>query len=237
VSPLARYEAIYRDLQGQIQAGVLKPGTRLPSEMALAAKYSVSRMTVRQALDQLAADRAVVRRKGSGTYASEDRQTVRHLSRLAPFHAEMGLSATAVTTEILLQTAAQPPAQTRKALGLRAGDLGIRILRRRLIRAEPAAIQDSWLPYALVPGLAHEPLLGGSLYETLRTVFGIRLRWAEQDITAAAANLQQAEVLGVPAGSPLIAITRVTYADPSVPIEHSLSWTRPEYPLVVRLTP
>jgi GntR family transcriptional regulator len=237
VSPLARYEAIYRDLYEQIRSGVLKPGSRLPSEAALAVNYRVSRMTVRQALDQLATDRAVIRRKGSGTYAGEDLRTVRHLSRLAPFHVEMGLSANEVTTEIQLQTVAEPSAETSEALRLRAGDQAVRILRRRLIRGEPAAIQDSWLPYALVPGLAHESLLGGSLYETLRTVFGIRLRWAEQDITASAASLEQAEVLGVPAGSPLIAMTRITYTERSVPIEHSRSSTRPEYPLVMRLMP
>ena len=237
MSPLARYEVIYRDLQEQIRAGVFKPGSRLLSEAALAANYGVSRMTVRQALDQLAVDRAVIRRKGSGTYVSESYQTVRHLSRLAPFHAEMGLSANEVTTEIRIQAATRPPAETSEALGLRAGELGVHVLRLRLIRGEPAALQDSWLPYKLVPGLAHEPLLGGSLYETLRTVFGVQLRWAEQYITAAAASLEQAEVLGVPAGSPLVALTRITYTERSVPVEHSRSLTRPEYPLVVRLTP
>jgi GntR family transcriptional regulator len=67
MSPSPRYEVINRDLSSQISTGAFKPGHRLQSESKLAAHYGVSRMTVRQALDELESDGLVVRRHGAGT--------------------------------------------------------------------------------------------------------------------------------------------------------------------------
>ena len=236
MTPLPRYEVISRDIEQQIRLGTLKPGDRLPSETDLADRYQVSRMTVRQALDRLASARQIRRVKGSGTYAADSGMGVRRLARLAPFQVEMGLAPGDVTTEVALQTAGRPPAAARKALRLDDAAQAIRILRRRRIRSRPAAIQDSWLPYARVPSLVHEALVDGSLYRTLEAVYGITPDWAEQTISACPATDQQAEWLDVPIASPLIAIERLTFAQELEPIEWSQSVTRPDFPLMVQLS-
>jgi GntR family transcriptional regulator len=62
-----------------------------------------------------------------------------------------------------------------------------------------------------------------------------RLSWAEQEISAAAATVEQAGWLLIARGSPLIATTRLTYQDSATPVEYTRAWSRPEFPLVVRL--
>jgi GntR family transcriptional regulator len=105
----------------------------------------------------------------------------------------------------------------------------------RVVDGTPAAIQESWLSYAVAPGIAREELVDGSLYRTLAERWGLRVRWAEQEISATPATSEQAEWLEVAVGSPLVAIIRRTFGDGSKHIEYARSWTRPEFPLIMRL--
>lgn len=229
------YEVIYQDVATQISSGVLSPDDRLPSEADLAEQYGVSRMTVRQALGRLETGHLVVRRRGSGTYVAQPRSMYRRVNRLASFHEDLDVAETTVTTEMHAQQVAVPGEEVRRRLGLKQGQKAIRLFRSRLLDGRVAAIQDSWLPYAAAPGLARESLVGGSLYRTLRERYGITPSWAEQAITASAATEEQAGWLGVAPGSPLIFITRLTYPDGPDPVEFVHSWTRPEFPLLIRL--
>jgi GntR family transcriptional regulator len=228
------YEVIRRDLLAQVRRGLLKAGDRLPSEPELSARFGVSRMTVRQAIDRLVGEHVVVRRRGSGTYVTASSR-YRRLNKLGAFADEIGLGDADIRTEVRDAAALSPPDEVASRLGLKAGQQVVRLLRLRLVDGAPAALQESWLPYALAPDLAREPLLDGSLYRTLADRWGVQVKWAEQEISAAAATADQAELLRVPAGSPLVTIVRLTFAGAEHPVELAHSWTRPEFPLVTRL--
>lgn len=235
MSPVPIYETIFTDLHEQIHSGALAPRERLPSETELAAQYGVSRMTVRQAMDLLEAQHLVLKRRGAGTFVTSPRPTFRRMNRLRPFQEEAGVDEPAVTTVMKLKSSSRPPAVVREKLELTPEQEAIRIVRVRVVNGEPAAIQDSWLPFALAPDLVREDLIGSSLYRTLAERFNVHLRWAEQEITASAATAEQAEWLSIKRGSPLIATTRIAYQDGGAPAEYSRGWTRPQFPLLVRL--
>jgi GntR family transcriptional regulator len=80
-----------------------------------------------------------------------------------------------------------------------------------------------------------EELIDGSLYRTLRDRYRVALRWAEQELTASAADPAQAKTLEIAVGCPLIRMTRTTYSDGSAPVEFAVSLTRPEFPVHIRL--
>jgi len=69
-SPLPAYFQIARDLRRRISSGEWKPNDQLPSEIELAVQYSVSRMTLRQALNELEKDNLLLRRRGAGTFVN-----------------------------------------------------------------------------------------------------------------------------------------------------------------------
>src|SRR5262245_3404873 len=69
-SPERRYRQIYGQLRRSILDGALKPGSRLPSSRALAIDLGVSRATVIQAFEQLAAEGYIRGREGAATYVS-----------------------------------------------------------------------------------------------------------------------------------------------------------------------
>ncbi|MDQ1013674.1 GntR family transcriptional regulator [Streptomyces afghaniensis] len=232
---LPMYEVIYRDLDRQLSCGTLGPGDRLPSEGEMADHYGVSRMTVRQAVGRLTDERRLVRRRGAGTFVTDHRTTYRKVHTLGPYSQDIGRGDTAVDTLIRVREVTDAPQEISDRLGLKPRQKVIRLLRVRTVDGQPAAIQDSWIPYALAPALADEELLGGSLYRTLADRFGIRLAWAEQEVSAAAADPEQATLLQVPPGTPLITITRLTHSDGTGPAEFARSWNRPEFPLLIRL--
>jgi len=229
VAPL--YQVINRDLSGQIAAGSLALGDRLPSESELAQHYGVSRMTVRQALGQLEAEGLVVRRHGTGTFVSEPRPRRRQANRFGSFAEEMGVEPADVTSEVLEQHVAQPPEDAAAALRLGPGHAAVHVRRLRLLRGEPVALQDSWLPLLLAPSLARGGLEGGSLYRTLQEREGLEVARAEQEVTASSATAEEARLLAVEPGSPLIAIFRVAYGAAGQVVEAARSHTVPSLPL------
>jgi GntR family transcriptional regulator len=232
---LPMYQVISRDLRAQIERGALSPRQQLPSEHALAEQYGVSRMTVRQALDHMVADRLLERRRGAGTFVSQSPGGVRQMNSLRSFREDMGLEGCDIRTEMLTQGCCLPSGEVRDRLRLRQGQQVIRVWRLRRVEGTPMSVQDSWLPYSAAPSLAHEDLLDGSLYRTLQERYGIELRNAEQEITAVAATHELAELLEVDAGAPLIAGLRLVLDRDGLPVEYAQSWSRPELRIVFHL--
>jgi GntR family transcriptional regulator len=229
------YQVINRDIAEQISSGTLRAGDRLDSELKLAERYGVSRMTVRQALGELENDGLVVRRHGSGTYVSEPRALQRRVNHLGSFHEEMGLDSKTVKTRLITQEVAVPPSAIAADLRLGSGQTATHLVRLRVLAKQAIAVQESWIPYLLVPGLARDGLVDGSLYKTLKERAGIEIRWAEQQVTAAPAVGEIADLLELPPGSPVISIRRVSYTANNEPVEVAQSHTVPSLPLIVRL--
>ena len=69
-SPLPAYFQISRALRARISSGEWKPGSQLPAEPELARQYAVSRMTMRQAIQELVREGTLSRRRGSGTFVN-----------------------------------------------------------------------------------------------------------------------------------------------------------------------
>ncbi|KRC51980.1 hypothetical protein ASE16_02635 [Leifsonia sp. Root227] len=229
------YQVIVRDITEQISGGSLQPGDRLESEPRLAEKYGVSRMTLRQALGELESGGLVVRRHGAGTFVSRPRPIQRHGNQLGAFHEEMGLDAAEIETELLVQDVVTPPGDVAEDLHLGPGQTTSHLIRLRKLHGAPIALQESWIPYLLAPGLGRDGLIDGSLYKTMKERGGLEVRSAEQAVSAAAADLTIASALAVAVGDPVMNIRRVSLDVSGNPIEVAQSFTSSELPLIVHL--
>jgi GntR family transcriptional regulator len=232
---LPMYQVIEDDLVAQIRNGELAPETKLPSEHDLAKRYGVSRMTVRQALDRLESERLVVRYRGSGNYVSSPAARKRRLNRLSSFSDELSQSNLEVTTRIILLETVQAPPRIVENLKTDFGSDINHFRRVRMVDGEVAALQDSWIPYTVAPGLAREGILGGSLYRTLRERFGVELRWAEQTMTATELTVEEADLLGTAPGTAVLSTVRTTYGSSGEIVEYAESRTLPQFPLSMRI--
>ncbi|WP_341718460.1 GntR family transcriptional regulator [Micromonospora sp. FIMYZ51] len=230
------YRVIADDLLAQITSGALPVSSQLPSEAEMAARYGVSRMTVRQAMDQLENAKVIVRHQGSGSYVRDAPGHLRGMNGLRSFAAEIGTDGAVVESRIVAQesTSSAPTEVTEELASARATRF-VRLARVRLVDGVPATYQEAWIPFTVAPGLAREELVEGSLYRTLTERYGVELGWANQIISATLATKKLAGLLDEKAGSPLLTIRRTTYSKRNVPIEFVKSWTRKGFPLAQRI--
>ena len=229
------YFRIQRDIAESIGAGDFPPGSRIPSEAALAERYGVTRMTVRQAVDGLISDGLVTRRQGSGTYVLRPLQAQRALNRLTSFTEDMQAQGHRAASTELERGEREPSPFVQEQLELQDGAHVILLERLRSLGDEPVALHRVWLPLWLAPELARRSIDGASLYQTLEQDLGIRLSSARQRITAVAATKRQADLLLVARGSPLLFTERLTRDVNNRPVEFAESWSTPKLPLWVEL--
>ena len=230
------YRVIADDLLAQITSGELPVASQLPSEAEMASRYGVSRMTVRQAMDQLENLKVIVRHQGSGSYVRDAPKHLRGMNGLRSFAAEISGDGSAVENRVVAQeSVSAPPAEVAKELVTARSSQFVRLARVRMVDGVPAAYQEAWIPFSVAPGLAREELIEGSLYRTLAERYGVELGWANQIISSTLATKALAGLLDEKAGSPLLTIRRTTYSKRNVPIEFVKSWTRKGFPLAQRL--
>jgi GntR family transcriptional regulator len=219
-----RYRAIADELRRQVEAGELAGGRLLPSESELSATYAASRVTVRKALELLRDEGLVDARQGFGWFAAADpvRQRLARLDTI-----EHQLSEAGVRAERRILEFGFVPATPHLHQVLHADTL-LQVRRLNLADGEPFARYTVWCPEALGAGLSRNDVERTPFYELL----GVRLGGATQTIGAAAAEKADADLLGVPVGSPLLVCERITRAVDGEPVlvsEHAFPAHRTEF--------
>jgi GntR family transcriptional regulator len=224
--PTPAFSPLYQQIKGLIlqslQAGEWKPGEAIPSEMDLAARFRVSQGTVRKAIDELAAENLVVRRQGKGTFvATHAEQHVRYrFLKLVPDSGDRDAEGPAERT-VLECRRLRATAEIARSLALRTGDAVVQVRRVLSFGGVPTILEDLWLPGTTFKGLTAEQMAGyqGPTYAMFELEFGVRMVRAEEKIRAVAADAQQARLLALPAGAPLLSVERLSLTYNDVPME------------------
>lgn len=212
---------VCRRLLEQISSGALLPGQRLGGERDLAVEFGVSRSSLRQALAALERDGVIRRLSGrsGGTFVSAHKVD-RDLSRIVGVPALLRDQGFLAGSKVVSAAVIQADAATAKYLKLESGEFICDLTRIRLADGLPLSLEHLRLPAERFPGLLDLPL-GGSMYELLEHHFGVKPATAEEWIEVASATDEEALILGVAAGAPLMSIVRTSIDDDGVPIEHS----------------
>lgn len=212
-------------LEQLIATKTLRPGDKLPAEVEIANALGVSRMTLRQALASIEAKGLLDRRRGrfGGNFVATPRIEFDHASlpgfteQMRRIHVEAGARVLSATTRVA-------STEVRKSLGLPRSGRVHEILRARSANGEPIVLEEAHLPAAVFPGLLSADL-SGSLYAAMREYDAAPFS-ADERIEATQANEQQADVLGVDPGSPLLLITRTSFTEAGVAVEFSRDYHR-----------
>ena len=108
-----------------------------------------------------------------------------------------------------------------RALQMRASDAAVQVRRLLSFRGTPVVLDDIWLPGALFKGLTAERLgeYRGPMYGLFESEFGVRMIRAEEKIRAVAADAVSGELLGLPAGAPLLSVERLSFTYGDKPVE------------------
>jgi GntR family transcriptional regulator len=206
-SPEPLYRQLADNLERAIRSGGLKPGARLDSETVLGQRFAASRITLRQAVDDLVRKRLVIRKQGKGTFVTAP--TVRHdLRRLHGLMGSLFSQSDAAGTRLLRYELATPPDDIAELLGLRRGRKALAHERLYLIAGKPVAFGRTWL----IPEVAALPRVKAELLSTedMMREAGIRVASSQVAIRAEAAGGKVGKLLRLPARTPVLVLDRRT---------------------------
>lgn len=226
------YKAVKRSLTQSLMRGEWRPGEALPSEARLAQRFDVSIGTLRKAVDELVAERLLVRQQGRGTFVATHgaQRFLFHFFHVVPRDGEKSLP----TLETLSFARGTAAADEARRLGLRAGARVIRIRNLLRIAGDPVIVDDLVVSRERFPDLTERTFREreGTIYSLYQTRYGINVVRAAERLRATLADRAVAKLLGVAVGAPLLEIDRValTYRDQPVELRRSLvNTTRHEY--------
>jgi GntR family transcriptional regulator len=217
-----RYQEIAQVLRERIAA--VGAGHVLPSESDLSAEFGVSRVTVRRALETLRDEKLVESRQGFGWFSATApvQQRLTQLDTIERQLEERGLHPRRQIIEFAFVIA---PPHVAEQLHC---DQVLRVKRVNRADGEPFAVVTVWCPAELGQNLSRRDVERRPFYELL----GIALRGATQTIGAASAGTEDAALLEVPVGSPVLRCERVTTSTAGEPIllsEHIFPAHRTEF--------
>lgn len=199
----------------------LQAHDKLPPERVMCEMWGFNRSTLRSAIARLVAEGRLCTREGSGIRLTcRMNRTLQDLEGFSE-HAR----AHDMTPESRLLSFSQIPCdrQMARRFGLAEGELLYRIARLRIVDGIPILLETAHLPCSLVPGLEEHDLVNGSLFATLRLVYGLTLEhgWEKASITYV--SPEEAAYLNVPEGAPAFWIVSETYGDDGTLIEYCRS--------------
>ena len=182
-------------------------GTAIPSERQLSVDLGVSRLTVRAALDDLAREGYLVRRRGSGTYVQQPK--ISQQLTMTSFSEDMRRRGMVPGSRTLSLTRQLAGPQLGRFLHVSPGEEIVVVKRLRLADGVSMAIETLHIPASIVPGVTPKEL-EGSFYELLRSKYGIEIASGIQAIEPTVTNEEESAALGVPLHSPAFLFERTS---------------------------
>ena len=217
-----RYQEIADELREMVDDA--PAGSVLPSEAEMSERFGASRVTVRRALELVRDEGLIAARQGFGWFVATEpvRQSLESLGTIESQVEGVGKISERRVEEFAFE---EPPADVRRLLD---SEQVLRVKRVNLADGEPFAVVTVWCPADLGAGLSRRDVERTPFYELL----GIDLRGATQTIGADSADEVDADLLGVPVGSPVLRCRRITTDHDGRPVlvsEHLFPAGRTEF--------
>jgi GntR family transcriptional regulator len=217
-SPVPLYLQLKDLLASQIAEGLLRPGDALPSERQLCEEFGLSRTTVREALRGLNRQGLIRTVPGRGTFVATPRFDLAVRVSLTDMHREgMMPSSRLLDTSLIMS----PAPALIELMDLQSGDAVVRLERLRLVNNVPLALHTVHLNHRLCPQILHYNLAEESLFQLLRSEYGLRLTQAKQQVYAALADQREMGLLDLPYPAAVLRTERKTFLDTGAVIEFS----------------
>lgn len=226
--PVPLYYQLKQILRSAIERGEYQPGDQLPSEPELTRNYGISRITARQALDELETEGLVIRRHGKGTYVSEQLNEPEPLL-LTELSEDLKEAELEPSSRLLTFIHEQASARLAKSLQLEAGEEVVRIDQLRLGRDKILAYDTTSLPAKYGNQLSGVDLTHESLLQALEVRAKIPVEHGSFTISATNASEEQANILEVPAGSALLVMRSLAYTIQNEPLYVQERFFLPEH--------
>ena len=220
------HRQLYLLLKEQIVSGRYRTGDLLPTQEALCAEFSISRITVRRALADLVEDGYVRNRQGVGAFVTANGRAKAQPGPDFSFIGDMRRTLKETTMRILHFEEERCPAAIAAALGLPDDVPAVHLVRTRSARNRPVMLLDGWIPQRFARLVTRANLQKTSLHELIAGSFE-KLGRVAQEVNAALADPVVAQALGVEVNSAVLKIVRLVHNRDGAPVHYLTVWTAP----------
>ncbi|PVE98515.1 GntR family transcriptional regulator [Microbacterium sp. TPD7012] len=203
----------------------LQPGDPLPGEHRLCERYGISRTVVRQALAQLEHEGLVERVKGKGTFVSRPRTSESLVHTLVGLYDDVERRGGHVHSDVLRHERTTADEEVALALEIPVGSPVVALERLRHVDGEPWSLSTTWMPDAVGAVTLDADLTEASLYRLLADN-GVVATHGVRSAEATVATHEQAQLLGVSAGSALLRLRSVSRSADGAPMEYFIAYHR-----------
>ena len=215
-----KYAQVVTEIQRRISEGEYAPGALLPSEHQLVGEFGVSRPTIVKALSSLRQDGWIDTQQGRGSFV-RGRPALAGAERTRPAHSVLEVPEAALDGELVQAGVKLAPRYVTALLGLDAGARAF--LRQRLLSdgGSPVELASVWLPIEVASGtgLASPELLDESIRHHLQARKRIRLDHAVERISARQPTAEEAGLLQVASGTPVLNVIVTAYDATAQPVQ------------------
>lgn len=227
-SPAPLYYQLYSLLKTAILNGTVANGAQMPTEQQLAEAFDVSRITAKRAMDELAAEALVERRRGKGTHVIHEYKPKPVKAPLVGMLQELETMGRQTSVKVLLCEKKSPPVHIRDLMQVPEGEDVYHMIRVRSKDGEPFGYYTSWTQ-GLTTRITASKVKKKTRLELFREQ-GIDLTHVTQTISAVAADEELAQELKTEVGAPLISLTRQSYSgtDPEVMVDFMQLYYHPD---------
>ncbi len=233
-SAVPLYQQIENYILHEITTGALMAHSRLSSERELVKKWEVSRITVRQALNDLVLRGYLYSVPGKGFFVADKQEQPNEFAALLSFSAGARERKQVPHSQVLTARILPASPSLMHQLRLTAGSEVVELVRLRYLDDVPVGIQYNWLPHVLCPGILSQDFSHASLYTELRERYGCVLAGARMTISARLADAEEAKKLDLCSPEVVLTVDQITYNTDRQPVEISFGIFHPQrYPLSV----
>lgn len=219
-----KYEAISKEIRKRIKERFYPIDKPIPDEVSLAKEFSCSRMTMKRALDILAMEGLLYRKRGHGTFIVKSSVQTSRVNVLS--NETLGLTRLLLNKKItskIIKFEVQFPSEvvaTHLAIDLKTPVYYL--IRLRLVEGEPYVMEKTYMPTPIIPGINDE-ILQSSLYGYITERLGLTIAGTHRKIRACKSEELDQQYLGSLVNDPILEVEHVGFLDNGVPFEYSFS--------------
>ncbi|MDB1125793.1 GntR family transcriptional regulator [Vibrio algarum] len=199
---LPMYRQIADAIREKIGNGEYKVGEALPTEANLREEFSVSRVTVRQALKLLIENGELESVQGSGTYVKASKVNY-DIYQQTSFNEKWAHLNVATHSDVIAFEITLPNLTMADHLNITEDERIFYIKRVRFLDDNPITVEETWMPLSLFPDLTYE-VMRNSKYDYIENQKGMIIDRSEQEIVPVLPPEKVSALLGIDPSQPII---------------------------------
>jgi len=206
-SSIPLYQQLKEIIYKRIKSGEYAEGEIIPSERELEKTFNISRMTVRQAINQMVSEGSLVREKGRGTFVAKHKIQQRNIRSFSDSVRAKGM---VPSTKVLYFNKENASLEVSRNLDL-SGEKQVYVIKRiRFANDIPVGIEQVFIPVGYCPNLDSQEL-EGSLYRLINEKYGISIDFMDNTVEASVTTAEERNLLNTSKSTPVLRITGISY--------------------------